>query len=190
MNKKTAAKTTVLEPVKLKSKGLKNRKLEVDVREPMEVTASRLTLSKAKDMSDLTKGITWSKVRLNARKTSGNFVKLNLVNATVFSAETNWILLASNSGSFAEASVAYKALKAGDNFLVRFLIDVISDNSLFQLSTFGGSAPLTMTLNAGSHEIPVVAVAQAAGDHSVQLLLKMPDRAFYLSAIEIEPLNA
>jgi hypothetical protein len=190
VDKKTAVRTTVLEPTKLKSKGLKRRKLEFGTREPIEVSASRATLSKAKDMADLTKGVTWSKVRLDARKTSSSFAKLNLVNAIVFSAETNWILLASNSGSFAEASVAYRALKAGDNFLVRFFIDVISNNSLFQLSTFGGSAPQTMTLNAGPHEIPVVADAQIAGDHSVQLLLKMPDKAFYVSAIEIQPLNA
>jgi hypothetical protein len=187
MNKKTAVKTTVLDLVKVKSKVVK-RNLDVEEREPIEVTRSRATLSKAKDMADLSKQISWTKVRLDARKTTGNFVKLNLVNATIFSAETNWIMLASNNSTFGEASVAYKALKAGDNFLIRFFIDVISNNSLFQVSTFGGTAPVTMTLNSGPHEIPVVAVAQNAGDHSAQLLLKEANKAYYLSAIEIEPL--
>jgi hypothetical protein len=189
MNKKTAVKTKTLEPVKLKSKAIAKRNLHPDVREPIEATSSRVTISKARDMADLTRMVTWDKVTLGPRKTSGNFAKLNLVNATVFSAETNSILLSSTEGAFAEASVAYKALAAGDNFLVRFLIDVISDGSSFQLSTFGTSSPQTMTLDSGPHEIPVVAEAQAAGDHSVQLLLKMPNRSFYLTAIEIQPLS-
>jgi hypothetical protein len=188
--KATAVATTVLDIKKLKSKGLKRRKLDfASERPPMEATGSRATLSKAKDIGELSKGLTWSKVMLNAQKTSGNFAKLNLTNVLSFSAESNWITLVSTSNTWAEASVAYKALKAGDNFLVRFFIDVISNGSQFQLSTFGGSAPVSMTLNAGPHEIPVVAVAQIAGDHSVQLLLTMPNRGFYLQGIEIQPLS-
>ena len=190
MNKKTTMKTTTLEPVKVKSKVIKKRKLDIEVREQMEVTKSRATLSKAKDIGDLTKQVSWSKVWLDSRKTSGNFVKLHLVNALVFSADSNTILLTSTTGAFAEASVWYKALKAGDNFLVRFFIDVINDGAQFQLSTFGGSASMQMTLNAGPHEIPVIAVADFAGDHAVQLLLKMPNRSFYLVGIEIQPLTA
>jgi hypothetical protein len=188
MRKKTVTTTTVLEPVKLKSKVMKKRKLDVEARAPIEATASRATLSKAKDMADLTKQVSWAKVLLNARKTSGNFVKLHLVNVLVFSAEDNTILLTGTSGAFAEASVWYKALKAGDNFLIRFFIDVISNGSQFQVATFGGTAPVTMTLNAGPHEIPVVATAQAAGDHSVQMLLTTPNRSFYLQGLEIQPL--
>ena len=187
MNKKTAVKTTVLQPVKLKSKTVK-RNLDVEAREPIEVTRSRATLSKAKDMADLSKQVSWTKVRLDARKTSSPFAKLNLVNVLTFSAETNWITIVSTASSFAEATVAYKALKAGDNFLIRFYIDVISNNSVFKVSTFGGTAPTTMTLSSGPHEIPIVAVAQNAGDHSAQLLLNEANKGFYLSGIEIEPL--
>ena len=189
MNKKTATKTNVLEPIKLKSKGLKNRNLTPEARDPLEFTRSRATLSKAKDMADLTEMVSWSKVWLDARKTSSTFAKLRLVNASIFSADTNSILLASNASTFAEASVDYKTLKAGDNFLVRFFIHVISNNSVFQLSTFGGTAPLTMTLNVGTHEIPVVAVAQNAGDHAVQLLLKEANKSYNLIGIEMQPLS-
>jgi hypothetical protein len=189
MNKKTTMKTTTLEPVKVKSKVIKKRKWDFDEREPMEVTKSRATLSKAKDIGDLTKQVSWSKVWLDSRKTSGNFVKLQLVNALVFSAESNTILLTSTDGAFGESTVCYKALKAGDNFLVRFFIDVINDGALFQITTSGGSI-VQMTLNAGPHEIPVVTEADFAGDHAVQLLLKMPNRSFYLVGIEIQPLTA
>ena len=186
MNKKTAVKTTVLDLVKVKSKIVK-RKLDVEDREPIEVTRSRATLSKAKDMADLSKQVSWSKVRLDARKTSSTFAKLELTNASSFSAKDNWITLMGNNINFGEATIDYQALKAGDNFLVRYFIDVISDNSRFQLSA-SGAAPVTMTLNSGPHEIPLVAVAQAAGHHFVQLLLNEANKGYYLRAIEIEPL--
>lgn len=190
MNRKTSVKTTVLEPVRLKSKAItKPRNINPDVRGPNKVSSSGVTISKAKRLADALKGMKWAKVRLDARKTYTTNAKLNLNPAVLFNSVQNYILLHSSDGLFADAEVVYKAQKAGDNFLIRYFIDVVSNNTEFKLFTFGAAPTQTLMLNAGPHEIPVVAVAQSAGEHSAQLALQMNDRAFYLQAIEIQPLD-
>jgi hypothetical protein len=189
MRKKAAPKTIAHEPIKLTTKGVVPRKLGRGMREAQDFTKSGLTLAKAKKLADTLKGLKWAKVRLDARKTYTVHAKLNLVNAAIFNAEQNYILLTTTPTSFGEASVVYKAYKEGDHFLVRFFVDVISNGTKFRISTFNGSPPQEVTLSAGTHELPVVAQAAFVGDHAVQLLCITDNKAYYLQAIEVQPIE-
>ena len=126
---------------------------------------------------------------LTARKTFSARAQL-VYNATGYlDAEKNHIYAYSSGPMPVFVGVRFNAPKVGDHYLIKFVIDVITKDTEFEVRA-SGSPKTSLKLGHSRQEVIVVAVPKVVGPQSVDLYLIDNPFGFYLQRIEIQPLDA
>jgi len=188
---KPASKKTITHAViKVMTKGAR-KMTRTGIRPPLPPAIGSATDPRAigtqLDASFLSKK--WSKVTLTARKTYSTPAQLVYHATGYLDAEKNHIYAWSSGPMDVYVGVRFNAPKVGDNYLIKFVIDVINRDSEFEIRA-SGTGKTSMKLAAGNHELLVVAVPKVIGPQSVDLYLTHDAFGFYLHRIEIQPLDS
>ena len=177
---------SVHEEVKLRAKGRK-KPFVPEVPRPPGIPAKRF--AGGDYVTDITRIGSWTKIRLDARKTHTNYADLYLMDASSFFPSINLVVIQSYMGRQGSVGVDFK-VKGGTTYIVRFFVHTYPDNYKFDVYTNESPTSQSLTLFAGYNEVPVVVEISQDGEISVQLRLTPKNGRAKIEAVEIQRLKA
>ena len=185
MKNKSGIQYQVHEPVNLRVRGRK-KPIVPDVPRPPGISSKNFF---GNQTADFTKIGSWTKIRLDARKTHTSYANLYLMDASSFFPSINLMVIQTHLGRAGSVGVSFQA-KGGATYIVRFFVHAYPDNYKFDLYTNESPTDQTLNLFPGYNEVPVVVEISQDGNIDVQLRLISKNGSAKIEAVEIQRVKA